>query len=345
MNPKKLLQTTSIWSLMTLVFAHGAYSQTVSTPIVGFQTVAVSPGASTLGFPLLNPDVIKTTATAVSGNVVSLSGESNVGTRLTAGTPYYVEIYSGSLKGDRFDVDTTATISSANGTVTLSSVSANNTMQVSSIGSNLNGASIALRQHVTLDQIRSSASPSLVGNNSASSADQIQFYNPATKSYSAYYLRGDGLNWRILGSTTNGFNNVVVPPGVGVFMQKRTAGTSLTSTGTVRQNDFARPYQQGLQLLAMPFPLDRSAGDFGASAAGGWTGNNTANSADQIQIFNSASKSYTTYFLRADGVNWRRSGSTTNEASDFQMLNAANAFFALRRSADSNNIIVNPIPN
>jgi hypothetical protein len=95
----------------------------------------------------------------------------------------------------------------------------------------------------------------------------------------------------------------------------------------------------------MPYPINSTAQNFGGTTANGWTGNNIATSADQIQIFNPSNRSYTAYYLRGDGVNWRKSGATTNEASNFEMLNSANAFFVQRRAATSNNIIVNPIPN
>jgi hypothetical protein len=334
------------WVAMGVLFSCSLSAQsTVSTPIVGFQKIAVPSGLSTAAFPMLNSDILKTSASSIAGSVLTLSGQSNVGSLLTSGAPYYIEIYSGNLKGDRFDVDTAATITSANGTVTLASSSANNTYPVASIGANLDNATIALRQHVTLDQIRASASPALVGNNIAGSADQVQIYNPTTKSYTTYFLRGDGTNWRLSGATTNGFNNVIIPPGTGVFIQKRGSSTELTTAGAVRQNDFARPYQTGLQMLASPYPMNFTAAGFGGSSSSGWTGNNIAGSADQIQIYNPGTKSYTTYFLRGDGVNWRRSGATTNEPSSFEMINSANGFFVLRRAANSNNILVNPIPN
>ena len=108
-------------AILTLATAPAfLHAQTTSySDIVGYQTISVPVGLSTAGFPLLNPDILKTSATSLSGNNLSLSGETNVGSKLTAGEPYYVEVYSGSLKGDRFDVNTSATISAANGTVVL----------------------------------------------------------------------------------------------------------------------------------------------------------------------------------------------------------------------------------
>lgn len=314
---------------------------TVSTPIVGFQKASVPVGLSTMGFPLLNSDRVKTTVTSLSGSALNLSGQSNVGSLLTAGEPYYLEVYSGALKGDRFDVDTAATIGAANGTVVLNASSANNTYAVASIATQLDGATVALRKHITIEQIQQMASASLVGNNSAASADQIQLFDSNTGGYSSFYLRGDGTTWRKVGTTTVA-NKTAIPPGTGIFLSKQSGAVDILASGTVRQNDFALPYKTGLQLLAPGFPVDASPSSLGGAAANGWTGNNSAASADQIQIYNASTVGYESYYLRSDGTTWRKVGTTTVVTSD-QLLNSARAFFVARQSADANNILLNPI--
>jgi hypothetical protein len=106
-------------AIVTAASIANAQNVTATTDPVGFVTATVPVGISPLAVTLLNPDLLKTTATSVSSNSVALSGQTNVGSLLSAGEPYYIEVYSGSLKGDRFDVDTAATISAANGFVTL----------------------------------------------------------------------------------------------------------------------------------------------------------------------------------------------------------------------------------
>jgi len=313
----------------------------VSTPIVGFQKTTVPVGLSTAGFPLLNADLIKTSATSLSSNALTLSGETNVGAKLTAGDPYYIEVYTGSLKGDRFDVDTAATISAANGSVILNSSSGNNTYSVASIASSLDGQTIALRQHITLDQIRQMATPALVGNNSANSADQIQLFNPSTKVYEQYFLRGDGVTWRKVG-TVDVSTKVPVPPGVGVFILKKTGVTDLIATGAVRNNDFARPLVTGLQLTAPGFPVDRSPQSLGMTSTNGWTANNSANSADQIQVYNPTTKAYDQYFLRSDGVTWRKVG-TLDSFTAAELFSGSRGAFISRKTADSGLVINNPV--
>lgn len=337
-----MLMRSAISLLLFVGFAYPVAAQTtVSTPIVGFQKTTAPVGLSPAGFPLLNSDTLKVTTTSLTGNALGLAGQSDVGALLTTGEPYYVEVYTGSLKGDRFDVDTAATISAANGTVVLNSGSANNTYSVASIGNSLDGVSIAIRKHFTLDQLRISANPAFAGNNSALSADQVQFFNPATGGYEQYFLRGDGVTWRKVGTTDSG-NKVPIPPGVGVFILRKNASTEITTSGAVRQNDFAKPYGLGLQLTAQGFPVDGSPSSLGMTAANGWTGNNSALSADQIQIYNPSSGGYDQYFLRSDGITWRKVG-TTDAYTTNQIISSAAAVFISRKSADAQNVIVNPI--
>lgn len=343
---KKITSSLFHWALtgITCWVANqgGLQAQTtVSTPIVGFQKISAPVGLSTLGFPLLNQDLLKSTASSVSGNTLNLSGQSNVGSFLSAGEPYYVEVYGGSLKGDRFDVDTAATIAAANGTVVLSAASGNNTFSVGSIATQLDGVTVALRKHITLEQVQQMTSAPLVGNNSASSADQIQLFDSSTGGYSSYYLRADGTTWRKVGTTTLA-NKTPVPPGMGVFVSKQSSPVEFLSSGTVRQNDFALPFKTGLQLLAPGFPLDSSPGSIGGTASNGWTGNNSATLADQIQVYNPASMGYESYYLRSDGTTWRKVGTTTVVTTD-QLMSSGRAFFVSRQVADSSNILLNPI--
>lgn len=330
-------------SLITLLtISSGAFAQTtVATDPVGFVTATANVGLTPLAVTLLNTDAVRTSATSVSGNSVTLSGQTNVGSLLTAGEPYYVEVYTGSLKGDRFDVDTAATIAAANGTVVLDAASANNTFAVGSIGTALNNTTVALRKHVTIEQLQSTASAPLVGNNNNAQADQVQFYSNTDRGFVAYFLRGDGITWRKVG-TTQVANKVAIPPGTGVFVDKKTSNVSFTMTGGVRINDFAQPWKSGLQLVAPGYPIDTTPSGLGGSAANGWVGNNNNSQADQIQVYDPQAKGYNAYFLRADGTTWRKVGTTTVFTSN-NVASASQSFFVQKANANADNIVVNPI--
>lgn len=329
--------------LCSLASSLGLAQATVSTPIVGFQKTTIPVGLAGIGFPLLNPDIFKGSVSSSSGNTLTLSGVTNVGALLTSGEPYYIEVYGGDLKGDRFDVNTAATISAANGTVALDSSSANNTYNLGSVGASLNGVTVALRKHITVEQVGAMASPALIGNNQAAQADQIQTFNPSLNSYSTYFLRADNITWRISGTTT-GANKVPIPPGVGCFIKRGgTTPTEITATGAVRQNDFALPLKSGLQLLAPGFPIGNSPATLGATGLNGWSGNNQAAQADQIQVFDQSLGAYSTYFLRGDGTTWRVSGTTTTVTSS-NIVSGDSAYFVKKLTADPNYILVNQAP-
>jgi hypothetical protein len=80
----------------------------------------------------------------------------------------------------------------------------------------------------------------------------------------------------------------------------------------------------------------------GGNATNGWTGNNNAANADQLQVYNPVTDTFTNYFLRADGVTWRIQGTTTVVTSD-QLFSDNNAFMVLKRQADTNYILGSPI--
>jgi hypothetical protein len=203
------------------------------------------------------------------------------------------------------------------------------------------GSSVAIRKHVTIEQLQTFFSPALIGNNSATSADQISLYNPAAGTLTSYFLRGDNVTWRQVGTTT-GANKVVVPSGTGFFITKRTAPTTYTSVGTVRMNDFAFPMPQGGSFRAPGFPVAYSPSSLGGTSADGWTGNNSAASADQLQVFNPATGTFTAYFLRGDGLTWRQVGTTTTVTTE-NLFADNNGFLVLRKAADQNYILVNPV--
>lgn len=310
---------------------------TVSTPIVGFQTVNLAVGMNSVGFPLLNPDTAKTTVASFSSNALSLSGETNFGGKLDATKSYYVEVYSGSLKGDRFDLDTTATISAANGTAVLNSTSANNTFAVSSIGTSLDGQTVAVRPHITLSQIETMASTPLLGSSSLSSSDGIAFTEGGVLVY--YFKKADG-TWRRTGSSAD-FSSKVISPGTGIFIKKVSSTSSLTQTGVVRQNDFSRPYSSGVSLIAPGFPLDRSVVGVGMTPGSGvtdWTGG-TASTGDSLSVYENGV--LVKYTLKPDG-SLTKVGSSTDFRNSSLIVGSSSQFLK-RAKANSDNVEINPV--
>jgi hypothetical protein len=335
---KKMKKTNLLATLVLGASSLLVNAQTISySDIVGYQTTSLPVGLSSVAVPLMNPDVVKTAASSLTSNALALSGQTNIGSQLTSGEPYYLEVYSGTLKGDRFEVDTATSITAANGSVTLNPSSANNTYPVASIANQLDGAIVALRKHVTLAQIEGMFSSPVVANNNPLFADQISLFSSG--SFTAYSRRTDG-QWRKSGDTTN-YAKLAVPPGTAILINRRDSSTSLLSYGNVRQNDFARPMASGLQFFGPNVPLDSSFANFGVQAnTNGWVGNNNPLFADQVYIFSGGS--FVAYSLRSDNQ-IRKSGDTTNYATDF--LLASDKGFLVKRTNANNDLVevgINP---
>jgi hypothetical protein len=335
MKPQRLLLLASIF-VVSSPFAHA--TNAVTDP-VGYQATSIPIGFTALANPLVNADVVRTSASANTTSVVTLSSISNAGSLLTAGDPYYLEVVSGASEGDRFDLDTAATIAAANDTVVVNTASANNTASLSA--NSLNGSTVAVRKHVTLDQLQSYFSPALIGNNNPVNADQIQTFNPGTGAFTTYFLRGNGTEWRASGSTNNA-SKVAIAPGVGFLVRKLTSPSTFTSVGTVRMNDFSFPMPQGSTFRAPGFPVSYSPASLGGNVSNGWIGNNNPANADQLQVFNPVTGAFTVYSLRGNGTEWRAVGSTNNVTAS--QLFADNApFMVLKRQADTNYFLINPV--
>jgi hypothetical protein len=321
-----------------LVGTSSLSAQSVTTAPVGAVSKTIPVGLSSLAVTLTNPNLLVASCSANSSTVLTLTGVSNAGASLTAGLPYYVEAVSGSLEGDRFDVDTAATITAANGTVVLNLASSNNTFVLTT--NVAAGTQFALRQHVTLSQVQAACSAPLVGNNTASLADQIQFLNAAGNGFVSYYLRGNGTEWRQVGGLVN-LNNTPVPAGTGILISKKTSPVSIVMTGSVRTNHFASPLAVGLSLKAAPYPVSYSPAGLNATQTLGWTPNNTASLADQIQVLNSSGNGFVSYYLRSNGTEWRQVGGLTAVTTN-SLFPYDSGYFVSRKTSDVNYVLTAP---
>ena len=329
--------------LLSLIAAAGLsatslFAQSVATAPVGAVTTSLPAGFSLVGLTLVNPATYSGAISSNTATQVTASGTPSFAS-LDASAFYYVEVTSGLFEGDRFDVDTGATITAGNGNLIIRTDTGNNTVALSN--NVLNGANFVLRKHITLNALAASVSPAFVGNNSSANADQVLFYNRGTNSFDTYFLRLDNVTWRKLGFTDSVGATTIIPPGVGVFVRKASAATTLTQVGEVRSNAFALPVGTGLSLMAAGYPVSYSPTAFGGTAANGWTGNNSSGTADQILTFSNATNSYVTYFLRLDGLTWRQLG-FTDDVRNTNIVAFDSAFWFKRANADSNYALAKP---
>jgi len=320
-------------------FASSLSAQSVSTAPVGAVTKQVVVGLNSVALTLLNPDLATANATANTATTITLSGVTDVGALLTAGMPYYIEAVNGALEGERFDIDTTTTKATSGSIVTLA-VSANNTFALAA--NNAVGSQFTIRKHITLAQIQSLCSPALVGATASGSADQIWLLNSSGTDFNKYFLRTDGA-WRAtVGSTADVRNSIIVPPGTGFLISKRTAATTLTLTGGVRVNDFSMPMAAGLSFRAPAYPLSYSPAALGGTVANQWTGATGSANADQLWVLNSAGTDFVKYFMRTDNA-WRLTVGSTADQKNNLLFAYDSGFVVSRKVADANYILVSPI--
>jgi len=261
---------------------------------------------------------------------------------LTTGGKYYLEITSGPREGDRFEIDQALTATATPGVLVID-LAATNTTFSGLTKDLLIGATASIRPHMTLAKIQAMFDPPLVGNNNLSLADSLLVFN-ATSAIT-YYLRGDGVTWRKAGTTTD-FSSMVIPPDQGVMLQLRSGAKALTHQGVVRGNAFRINFKPGLQPSATGFPATLSPVEFGAISnpvipQAGWIGNNVQSQADGLMVFDQTKGSFTSYYLRSDGITWRTSGSISDQ-SGAKILRHDGFFMVKRQNADDQMLIPKP---
>ncbi len=338
--------------LFILILPVFLLADTTTSPASASVGKTLSTGLTGFGFPLIESDLLVGTAgtytatTDGSGNarlslpITSVSLPSSV---LVSGRAYYLEVTGGLLEGERFEIDVTTSLALAAGRVALDLTSPRSTLAAISAAS-LNACQVVIRPHLTLAKVQGMFSPALAGNNNSALADAILVY--AAGGFTTYYLRGDNVTWRKAGSTSD-FSTMVIAPEEGVLVQLRSGTKVLTHSGVPRMNDFRLNMKAGYMPGCTGFAVDMSPLQFGAVTNAGpapqndWVGNNLQASADGIQVFDPSKGSFTSYYLRGDGVSWRTAGSTTVLTSS--ALLKPDTFFLVKRSnPNPANLVLRP---
>lgn len=311
---------------------------------VGILSYDVPLGLSGLSLPLIPQEIIAAPVVANAGSVLTLAAAAgNVGAQLHSGAAYYVEILSGPSAGERFEVDTAATITTANATVALVLGGASHST-AQPVDHALVGARAAVRAGVTLETLAAQFSPALTGSDDPALADGVRLYG--AEGFTSYYLRADGESWATLNNPADQ-RTLVVPPEVSLVLDLKSAPRQLVQLGGVRTNVFRVNLRAGYQAFATGFPVDLTPAQVAAvvdanqSAAIRWTGSNDAAAADNLEILDLPARSFLRYYLRADGRSWRRLGQTTDFA-DLPLLRTDSIIIVRRTLADATYRIAPP---
>lgn len=324
---------------------------TATSRAVGVLSTDVPAGLSGAQFPIIPTDsLISLVAGHVDAGVagkrihnVVLMSSATPASALATGVSYYMEVTSGALEGERLEIDEVRTASATPGVLVVDLDDTNSTMPNMAAGA-LVGMKVAIRPHMTLARLQARISPALVGNNVASQADSVLVFT--SSSSVTYYLRSDGLTWRKAGSTTD-FAGMIIPPDQSIMLQMRSGAKELRQEGMIRGNAFRMNIKAGVQSAATGFPDSLSPVEFGATTnllapqLTTWVGNNQQSLADGIMVFDPAKGSFVTYYLRADGVTWRATGSTA-DLSASKFLKPDSIIMIKRRNADDRGMVVRP---
>ncbi|WFB35026.1 SdrD B-like domain-containing protein [Kiritimatiellota bacterium B12222] len=212
---------------------------------------------------------------------------------------YYAEVISGANEGQRFDI-----VSTGDNSITVAQDLDNcdNSAPFNTITGQLPdlmvGNNIVLRKHQNLNDWF--PVDQMTANNDQALADQISLWDGTT--FQCYYLYDGGSpHWVLIGDETLSDigNVVIIPPGVGVFMNSK-ASKTLRAYGQVRENDFIRPVCVDMNVMAGAYPVDQSANSRNM-ASPVFKGNPDFKLSDQFWIWRgdevSGRTSYLTYVL------------------------------------------------
>ncbi|OYW75945.1 MAG: hypothetical protein B7Z37_11130, partial [Verrucomicrobia bacterium 12-59-8] len=317
---------------------------TAATAPFAWQQWSVQDGTQTLGVAVVNTPVFSGYAHSASGTALYFADASYLPGVADADAHYYVEITDGAHAGHHWDL---AHIGDR--ALVIDSESASNTQ--AELPTDIGGARIAVRKHITLGQVFDKTV--LHGSKGPADADQVQFLS-ATGFRTFWLLQAGAYHqWIAAGDATlKNADNLIIPPGTGVMLKSRsTTPRTLLLAGQVRTTPFARLVEPGSSLCANPWPLDASAASLNMTSATTFTATTNPGTADALQFWKGDSQPGTSGY---DGYwfcqNPRTSASwvSTRDASlrtqnDLLLFKAGRAAFLNHRSSSSS-VWVMPAP-
>ena len=234
----------------------------VTSSPVGVMSRRMDRGLSGLAVPLISADhFVGVVASNTATSLAFSAADGSVGSLLAAAGKYYVEVVTGPLAGERFDVDTAATMASNDATLTVTlGPGSLSTLPVLTTDA-LAGARCVLRSHLTLSRLQQMLTPGLVGRDNLLLADGVDVLENGR--VERYFLRADGVTWSKAGSTGD-FRDKVLPPDNSFMLESKYAAQAWRHAGSVRTNPFRKNLVRGLQSFASGFPQDLSPVQIGA---------------------------------------------------------------------------------
>jgi hypothetical protein len=331
------LRAATVVAAATAVTAPALAQTTVRSAPVGVMAETLDAGKSGLALPLIPPELFVGVVASHEDAVLSFPASAgNIGSLISATGKYYVEVVTGPLEGERFDVDAPATVAAADARVFLL-LGAGTHSTLSEIPADaLDGARGVIRAHATLASVQAMFTPGLVGSDNPRLADTVQLVEDGD--LRMYYLRADGARWSRVNPTGDradaniDHRSKVLPADASLLVDVH-AGQGWLHAGKVRANAFRKNLGPGLQAFATGFPVDLSPAQVGAFVDAGqpagvrWTGSDKVPLADQFGVV--SPESQVLYYLAGDGTTWRTPDDPTDVAN--QPILGATQLILLRR--------------
>jgi autotransporter-associated beta strand protein len=317
---------------------------TILSAPVGVLSGSAPRGDSGLAVPLIAEDVFVGTVESSTATAVAFTHAGDVGAFLATGQPYYLEVLTGPMQGERFDVDAEATVAHGDATVALRLGPGSLSTRPALAPGALAGARCAVRPHVTLARLQSFFRPGLVGHDLFLLADGVWILENGDLAF--YHLREDGATWNRVGRAGD-HRGQVIPPDVSVLVEAKSGKQSWIQAGKVRTNTFRKNLVTGFQAFATGFPVDlsptqvRAFVDGAAPPATRWNGSNAALLADQIELLFRPGRPLEVLYLRGDGLTWRALTRSGNLAAE-PLIGATGMVLVRRKHADPGYFV--PVP-
>ncbi|MDX6766828.1 MAG: hypothetical protein SFU85_08550 [Candidatus Methylacidiphilales bacterium] len=290
-------KSLTLAAIVALASANGLTAQTV-----GYLTANVTAGSiatpSTTVFSITFNDELPSgfvgqgtgTLTGVTSNTITNSSAAWTSGFVTASTPYFVKLTSGSAVGRVFRVtsatSTTLTLTVGSLNLTTLGVTAGNTYQ--------------LFPAETLDTIFSTLAVS--GNTTSATSDNVLLFNGTT--WNSYWFNSSVSQWRLGAIPTNQGTTVVSPETGLIYLRRGATSMSILSSGVVPSTSIPTEISNGATtFLGSLYPVDTTLNNTNIHTTPGWVSGTSATGTDKVLIWNGSS--WNSYWRHSTLNVWR----------------------------------------
>jgi hypothetical protein len=289
------MKKTSLLVASALLASSALFAQdSVTSNVVGYTTNTISSGYNAIGTTFEKASMFNGAIVSATTDTLTLSGSPT----LPSGSSYYLEVTSSSadLEGERVDV---ASVDGA--VVTLNVGSSNNT--ISDVSSFPADSTVVIRPHFTIGDFNALLGGSVNSDDTfvANKSDQIlTFENGAFRAHIEYA----GVWYKNYGDFA-AVTDKVIAPGSGFFyFRNPSAGSATdiiyTTTGDVRENDFALKLNTGYQFVSTGYPVASTPLEMQLNGNLQNSANFVVSESDLIVTWDKSSQAFRTHLQYAD---------------------------------------------